>query len=111
MAADASTEITELTVDDHACLTFGETEELFDLTAAFVRDGLVRPIFHVEEHISRLAELASRYADRKPDLADLCVIRLSELYPKHPVITVDTDFRIYRRGRREAIPLIHPWAG
>ncbi len=40
MAADASTEITELTVDDHACLTFGEAEELFDLTAAFVRDGL-----------------------------------------------------------------------
>jgi anti-anti-sigma regulatory factor len=40
VAADASTEITELTVDDHACLTFGETEELFDLTAAFVRDGL-----------------------------------------------------------------------
>jgi anti-anti-sigma regulatory factor len=40
VAADASTEITELTADDHACLTFGETEELFDLTAAFVRDGL-----------------------------------------------------------------------
>ena len=40
MAADASTEITELTVDDHACLTFGEAEELFDVTAAFVRDGL-----------------------------------------------------------------------
>jgi hypothetical protein len=40
MAADASAEITELTVDDHACLTFGETEELFDLTAGFVRDGL-----------------------------------------------------------------------
>ena len=40
MAADASAQITELTVDDHACLTFGEREELFDLTAAFVRDGL-----------------------------------------------------------------------
>ncbi|MBO0784986.1 MAG: MEDS domain-containing protein [Actinobacteria bacterium] len=40
MAAEASTEITELAVDDHACLTFGEEEELFDLTAAFVRDGL-----------------------------------------------------------------------
>ena len=40
MAADASAQITELTVDDHACLTFGEAEELFDLTAAFVRDGL-----------------------------------------------------------------------
>jgi anti-anti-sigma regulatory factor len=40
VAADASAQITELTVDDHACLTFGESDELFDLTAAFVRDGL-----------------------------------------------------------------------
>ena len=36
----ADGQITDLTVDDHACLTFGEPEELFDLTAAFVRDGL-----------------------------------------------------------------------
>jgi anti-anti-sigma regulatory factor len=36
----ADTQITDLAVNDHACLTFGETEELFDLTAAFVRDGL-----------------------------------------------------------------------
>jgi anti-anti-sigma regulatory factor len=40
VAANASAQITELTADDHACLTFGEAEELFDLTAAFVRDGL-----------------------------------------------------------------------
>lgn len=40
MAAEESTQITELAVDDHACLTFGEEEELFDLTTAFVRDGL-----------------------------------------------------------------------
>jgi anti-anti-sigma regulatory factor len=36
----ADTQITDLAVNDHACLTFGEPEELFDLTAAFVRDGL-----------------------------------------------------------------------
>ena len=40
MGSDASAQITELTVDDHACLTFGEADELFDVTAAFVRDGL-----------------------------------------------------------------------
>jgi hypothetical protein len=56
-----------------------------------------------------LAELAARYADPKPDLADLCLIRLSELHPRYPVITTDlADFRVYRRGRRENIPLIHP---
>ena len=76
---------------------------------ALVRDGLVRPALLVSEHLPRLAELAARYADRKPDLADLCLIRLSELHPRHPVITTDlADFRIYLRGRRDAITLIHP---
>ncbi len=79
------------------------------LALAFVRDGLVRPALNLSEHLDRLAELAFRYADRNPDLADLCLIRLSELYPKYPVITTDVrDFRVYRRGRREAIPLILP---
>jgi predicted nucleic acid-binding protein len=79
------------------------------LVLAFVREGLVRPAFVVGEHLPRLLELAARYADRRPDLADLCLIRLSELHPKHPVITTDlNDFRVYRRGRREAILLIHP---
>jgi len=79
------------------------------LVLAFVNDGLVRPAFVLGDHLTRLTELANRYSDRKPDLADLCVIRLSELHPRHGVITTDLgDFRIYRRGRREAIPLIHP---
>jgi hypothetical protein len=53
--------------------------------------------------------LAGRYADRQPDLADLCLIRMSELNPRHTVITVDRkDFRVYRRNKRETIPLICP---
>lgn len=89
-------------------------ETAFQLQSAtlvldLVRDGLIRPAFIITEHIARLSELASRYADRMPDLADLCLIRLSELHPKYPVITTDLrDFRVYRRGRREAIPLIYP---
>jgi predicted nucleic acid-binding protein len=79
------------------------------LVLAFVAQGLVRPALVLGDHLARLAELAHRYAGREPDLADLCVIRLSELNPRHPVITTDlNDFRVYRRGRREAIPLIHP---
>lgn len=79
------------------------------LVLAMLQEGLVRPAFVFNEHIPRLAELAARYEERKPDLADLCLVRLSELHPRCPVITTDlADFRVYRRGRREAIPLIHP---
>jgi predicted nucleic acid-binding protein len=76
---------------------------------AMVRDGLVVPALDMGKHLGRLVELAARYADRKPDLADLCLIRLSELHRNHPVITTDVaDFSVYRRGRNEVIPLIHP---
>ena len=76
---------------------------------AMVQSGLVRLAFDAGAELDRLAALAVRYADRKPDLADLCLIRLSELHPKHSVITVDvSDFGVYRRNHREVIPLIHP---
>jgi hypothetical protein len=60
----------------------------------------------------QLQTLATRYDDRHPDLADLCLIRMSELHPRLPVITVDRKyFRIYRRNKREVIPLICPPTG
>jgi hypothetical protein len=65
--------------------------------------------FDCREHLPQLESLAERYRDRHPDLADLCLVRMSELYPDHRVITVDReDFRIYRRNKREVIPLICP---
>jgi len=79
------------------------------LVLALVRDGLVRPAFHAEDHLPQLTALAERYADRKPDFADLCLIRMSELNPRHRVVTVDCeDFRVYRRNKREVVPLVCP---
>ena len=76
---------------------------------AMVEDGLVTVAFSFAEQLTSLAALAKRYADRQPDLADLCLVRMSELHPRHSVITVDrADFRIYRRNKRNAIPLVCP---
>ena len=74
-----------------------------------IREGLVTLAFDVNDHLPQLEALAKRYADRQPDLADLCLVRMSELFPKHPVITIDrADFSVYRRNKRESIPLICP---
>jgi predicted nucleic acid-binding protein len=79
------------------------------LVLAMIRDGLVRPAFDCREHLDQLEALAARYADRRPDFTDLCLIRMSELHPRHAVVTVDReDFRIYRRNKRDAIPLVCP---
>ena len=73
-----------------------------------ISEELIRLDFVCNDHLAHLSALAKRYKDRKPDLADLCLIRMSELHPKHSVITVDQDFRVYRRNKREVIPIISP---
>ena len=83
--------------------------ESASLPLAMISDGLITIAFACHDHLPQLAALAKRYADRHPDLADLCLIRMSELYPRHAVITVDReDFRVYRRNKREMLPLICP---
>jgi predicted nucleic acid-binding protein len=83
----------------------GNCSRIFNL----LNDRIIAIAFDCNDHLSQLEELADRYADRKPDFADLCLVRMSELFPKHPVVTIDReDFRVYRRNKREAIPLICP---
>lgn len=82
------------------------------LVLAMLREGLVTLAFDCRDHLPQLMMLADRYADRRPDLADLCLIRMSELHPRHSVITADRqDFRVYRRNKRETIPLVSPPEG
>jgi len=62
----ADTQITDLALADHACLTFGEPEELMDLTTAFVRDGLasgLRVVWLAAEPQRAQSELARRGID------------------------------------------------
>ena len=83
--------------------------ESTSVVLAMVSEGLVTLAIDCRDHLVQLTRLADRYADRKPDLADLCLVRMSELFPKHSVITIDrADFRIFRRNKREAIPILCP---
>jgi predicted nucleic acid-binding protein len=79
------------------------------LVLAMMDTGLVTVAFACVDHVAALRSLARKYADLRPGLADLCLIRMSELYPQHAVLTVDeTDFRGYRRHKRDVIPVICP---
>lgn len=79
------------------------------LVLSLVEDGMIALSFDLSAHIPRLKALAKTYIDQNPDLADLCIVRMSELYPQHTVITVDdSDFRVYRRNTREVIPILSP---
>lgn len=41
-------------------------------------------------------------------LADACLVRMAELYPASEVLTLDSDFNIYRKNTNQAIAAISP---
>ncbi|MCH7227542.1 type II toxin-antitoxin system VapC family toxin [Haloferula sp. A504] len=75
-------------------------------------DLILDPDFSLDEEASHLASLAAKYADRPMDLADACLVRMSERHPRCRIWTVDrNDFATYRRLGRRAIPCEFPPAG
>ena len=79
------------------------------LVLAMIDDGFIRLAFDAASHLDRLAEFALRYEDQSPDLAYLCLIRMSLRFPGHSVNTVDrTGFGMYRRKKRDVIPIVCP---
>ncbi|HEX9781495.1 MAG TPA: hypothetical protein VGA56_02040 [Opitutaceae bacterium] len=74
----------------------------------WIRSGAmdVRPVLPAE--INPIDTLLNRYGERM-GCADACLVRLSELYRRHVIVTTDAeDFRLYRRFRRERLPLLTP---
>jgi predicted nucleic acid-binding protein len=73
-----------------------------------LRQKLLVLLFRLDEHHDRIEALLRRYGDVPMSLADACLVRLSETVSGGRVLTLDRDFRIYRRHGREKIPLMHP---
>ena len=62
----------------------------------------------VADHHTSILAMVRRYTDVPMSLADACLVRLAELYPQSPVLTLDSDFAIYRKNGRQVISMICP---
>ncbi|MGI8966716.1 MAG: type II toxin-antitoxin system VapC family toxin [Limisphaerales bacterium] len=82
----------------------GNIESLWN----FLRRGTVQFGFDLETEYESIAILMRRYADLPMDLADACLVRMSELHRDCRVLTTDGHFKIYRRFGRQIVPLICP---
>jgi predicted nucleic acid-binding protein len=73
-----------------------------------VDKGIFRIALHLDEEIASVHDLMYRYRNVPMSLADACLVRLSELFPDSAILTLDSDFTIYRRYGRQAISLLTP---
>ena len=79
-----------------------------DAVLDLVEREIVRIDFHLDAELAPVRTLMKKFASIPMSLADACVVRMTELEPRSLVMTLDDDFRIYRRNRRQLIPMITP---
>jgi predicted nucleic acid-binding protein len=64
--------------------------------------------FDLETNLDRVLSLMKKYADTPMDFVDACLVTMTEAKRDCRLLTLDSDFRVYRRFERQAIPLIIP---
>lgn len=65
--------------------------------------------FDLAAETKSLLDLLHKYRDRQMDLADACLVRMSELNSQCKIWTVDReDFSVFRRHGRQAVPCAFP---
>lgn len=70
--------------------------------------GVVQTVFKLEEEVQPVMKLLGRYTNVPMSLADACLVRMAEQHAESKVLTLDQDFRIYRKHGRQVIPILSP---
>jgi predicted nucleic acid-binding protein len=74
-----------------------------------IRRGAVTVGFRLADDIEPVQRVIAKYGPRRMDLADACLVRMSEVYEDPVLLTVDAQFRdVYRRHGRKTIPTFLP---
>lgn len=106
-AATGEAMITCEAVLAETCFLIARWPAAVDEVFARVHNGALRVESMIEE-AHAVHALMRRYRSVPASYADACLVRLTELHGSATLLTVDSDFRIYRRNGRQAIPMRAP---
>jgi predicted nucleic acid-binding protein len=94
-------------VISEACSFFPDPRFVLSLLAR--GDLSLDSSFVLADELPQVLGLVTKYSDLPMDLADACLVRMTELHARCKVWTVDRgDFSAYRRHGRDAVPCEFP---
>lgn len=91
-----------------ACFLMRKYRDGQDAILSLISRGVLRCDFRLSVEIEPVKSLMRKFADVPMSLADACLVRMTELDPKATVLTFDSDFRVYRRHKRQLVPTLMP---
>jgi len=74
----------------------------------FINSQKLQIPFQLDQESPAIQVLMQKYQSVPMSLADACLVRMTEIYPDSTLLTLDSDFQIYRRNRNNLISLLIP---
>jgi uncharacterized protein len=75
-----------------------------------VANGTFQIPFQLSRDVSQIQRILRRYRDREVDLADACLVHLANELRVGEILTLDSDFAIYRWGANKRFQPLIPFA-
>lgn len=94
------------TVVAEACHRLRKLRPALAVIPRLIAEGRLQLVPAFADQPGRVGELLAKYPAM--DAGDATLVVLSELFPRAKLITVDDDFRRYRRLRNQGIQLVMP---
>ncbi|MGI8935056.1 MAG: type II toxin-antitoxin system VapC family toxin [Phormidesmis sp.] len=91
-----------------ACFPLSKIRAAQEAVMSLISDGSIQIDFSLNDNTEALSSLITRYNSVPMSLADACLVRMAELNRNGVVMTIDSDFKIYRMHRNQVIPSIMP---
>ncbi len=98
-------------VISEVCFLLGRIKGGQDTALALLSKDALEVDFRIRSEIDPIRGLMRKFSSVPMSLADACLVRMTELEPQSVVVTLDGDFRVYRRNRRQLIPVLMPGPG
>ena len=95
-------------VISETCFLLHHAEMHVHAVFEWLQNGAIVVPFHLSNEIPQIETLMRKYADVPMSFADACLVRMAELYDDSAMLTLDADFRIYRKHGRQRIDTIMP---
>ena len=70
--------------------------------------GVLSTPFTLTSELPAISKLLKRYRSMPMSLADASLVRMAEQFSRSKVLSLDGDFRIYRKNGRQVIPTLMP---
>ncbi|UOG33457.1 type II toxin-antitoxin system VapC family toxin [Leptospira noguchii] len=100
--------VTTLAVVTEVSYLLSDNKKVQSSFIEWVKDGAIIILNQDNEHFPLIHHYMEKYSDRPIDFADASLISLSEIYGIKDILTLDSDFLVYKTKKGKALNIINP---